>query len=58
MEEVHDQEQNAKFQALKIAIREGLSSGLSDRTVPQIMEEGEIKIFDPALRPENRQFQS
>lgn len=33
-----DQEQNAKFQALKVAIQEGLNSGESDRTVPQIMD--------------------
>ena len=39
-----DQEQNAKFQALKAAIREGLGSGVSDRTVPQIMEEVEARL--------------
>lgn len=39
-----DQEQNAKFLALKAAIREGLSSGVSDKTVPQIMEEVEVRL--------------
>ena len=38
-----DQE-SAKFQALKDAIQEGLDSGLSDRTVPQIMEEVEARL--------------
>lgn len=39
-----DQEQNAKFLALKVEIREGLSSGVSDKTVPQIMEEVEARL--------------
>ena len=39
-----DQEQNGKFQALKAAIREGLASGVSDKTVPQIMEEVEARL--------------
>ena len=39
-----DQEQNAKYLALKAAIREGLSSGLSEKTVPQIMEEVEARL--------------
>ena len=39
-----DQEQNAKFQALKAAIREGLASGVSEKTVPQIMEEVEARL--------------
>ena len=39
-----DQEQNAKFQALKAAIREGLDSGVSDKTVPQVMEEVEARL--------------
>lgn len=39
-----DQEQNAKYLALKAAIQEGLSSGLSDKTVPQIMEEVEARL--------------
>ena len=44
MEDVRIQEQNAEFQALKAAIREGLNSGLSDKTVPQIMEEVEARL--------------
>ena len=44
MEDELDQEQNARYQALKAAIREGLSSGLSDRTVPRIMEEVEARL--------------
>ena len=34
----------AKFQALKEAIQEGLDSGVSDRTVPQIMEGVETRL--------------
>ena len=36
-----DQEQNAKFKALKAAIQEGLDSGVSDKTVSDIWEEAE-----------------
>ena len=39
-----DQEQNAKFLALKAAIQEGLESGISDKTVPQIMAEVEARL--------------
>ena len=39
-----DQEQNAKFRALKQAIQEGLDSGVSDKRVPQIMEEVEARL--------------
>ncbi len=39
-----DQEQNAKFRVLKQAIQEGLDSGVSDKTVPQIMEEVEARL--------------
>ena len=39
-----DQEQNAKFQALKQAIQEGLDSGVSETTVPQIMDEVEARL--------------
>ncbi len=35
---------SAKFQTLKDAIQEGLDSGVSDRTVPQIMEEVETRL--------------
>ncbi len=34
-----DQKQNIKFRALKVAIQEGLDSGVSDKTVNEIMEE-------------------
>lgn len=44
MEDVREQEQYARFQALKAAIREGLGSGPSDKTVPQIMEEVEARL--------------
>jgi antitoxin ParD1/3/4 len=36
-----DQEQNAKFKALKQAIQEGLDSGVSHKTVSDIWEEAE-----------------
>lgn len=39
-----DQEENAKFQALKAAIQEGLDSGVSKRTVSQIMEDVETRL--------------
>jgi antitoxin ParD1/3/4 len=35
---------NAKFQALKEVVQEGLESGVSDRTVPQIMEGVETRL--------------
>lgn len=35
---------SAKFQALKNAVQEGLDSGVSDRTVPQIMEGVEAQL--------------
>lgn len=35
---------SAKFQALKEAVQEGLDSGVSDRTVPQIMEGVETRL--------------
>ena len=39
-----DQEQNAEFRALEAAIREGIDSGVSDKTVPGIMEEVEARL--------------
>ena len=45
MEDERIQEQSAKFLGLKAAIREGLNSGLSDKTVPQIMEEVEARLL-------------
>ena len=39
-----DQEENAKFLALKQAIQEGLSSGVSDKSVADIMEEVEFRL--------------
>ena len=39
-----DQEQNAKFQALKQAVQEGLDGGESDKTVTDIMEEVEARL--------------
>ena len=39
-----DQEENAKFQAIKAAIQEGLDSGASKRTVSQIMAEVETRL--------------
>ena len=35
---------SARFQALKIAIEEGLNGADSDRTIPQIMEEVESRL--------------
>jgi antitoxin ParD1/3/4 len=39
-----DQEENAKFLALKQAIQEGLSSGISDKSVTDIMEDVESRL--------------
>jgi antitoxin ParD1/3/4 len=39
-----DQERSAKWHALQQAIQEGLDSGISDRTVPEIMEEVEARL--------------
>ena len=39
-----DQEQSAKYRALEAAIREGIESGVSDRTVPDIMEDVEDRL--------------
>lgn len=39
-----DQRHNIRLQALKAAIQEGLDSGLSERTVPEIMEEVEARL--------------
>jgi len=39
-----DQEQNAKFQVLKDAIREGIESGESKKSVPEIMDEVEARL--------------
>lgn len=41
-----DQEEGVKFRALKAAIQEGLDSGVSDKTVPQIMQEVESRLRD------------
>ena len=38
-----DHEESIKLQALRSAIREGLESGVSDKTVPEIMEEAEAR---------------
>ncbi|GJL52853.1 MAG: antitoxin protein parD-4 [Nitrospirales bacterium] len=38
-----DQEQNAKFRALKAAIQEGLDSGVNNKTVRDIWEEAEAR---------------
>lgn len=39
-----DQEWSARYGELNAAIREGLASGVSDRTVPQIMEDVEARL--------------
>lgn len=39
-----DQEQAARVQTLKGVIQEGLDSGVSDKTVPMIMEEAEARL--------------
>ena len=38
-----DQEQDARFRALKIAILEGLESGVTDKTVKEIWAEAEVR---------------
>ncbi len=39
-----DRESDASFHVLQAAIREGLESGMSDRTISQIAEEGEARL--------------
>ncbi|WP_298539995.1 type II toxin-antitoxin system ParD family antitoxin [uncultured Aquimarina sp.] len=39
-----DQAKKAKFSALKAAITEGMDSGISDKTVPDIMKEVEERM--------------
>ena len=39
-----DQEESIKLQALKSAIQEGLESGVSEKTVPQIVEDVEARL--------------
>ncbi|MFY0598636.1 MAG: type II toxin-antitoxin system ParD family antitoxin [Cyclobacteriaceae bacterium] len=39
-----DQSKNSKFIALKTAIQEGIDSGLSESTIPDIMKEVESKM--------------
>jgi antitoxin ParD1/3/4 len=39
-----DQLKNAKFSALKAAITEGMESGVSDKSVPDIMKEVEDRM--------------
>ena len=39
-----DQEQNARFHALKAAIQEGLNSGVSNKTINDIKEEVETRL--------------
>ena len=39
-----DRERSAEHRALEAAIREGIDSGTSDRTVAQIMEEVEARL--------------
>lgn len=47
-----DQQENEKFQALKTAIQEGLDSGISDRSVKDIMQDVEQRLrADGALPP-------
>ena len=39
-----DRESDASFHVLQAAIREGLESGMSDRTILQIAKEGEARL--------------
>ena len=39
-----DQEQNARFLALKTALQEGINGGVSNKTVKEIMEEVEARL--------------
>ena len=39
-----DQEQSVRYRALEAAIREGIESGVSDKTVPGIMEDVETRL--------------
>ena len=39
-----DREENPSFYALQAAIEEGLESGVSERTIPEIAEEAEARL--------------
>ncbi len=39
-----DRESDASFHVLQAAIQEGLESGMSDRTISQIAEDGEARL--------------
>ena len=39
-----DREETPSFYALRAAIREGLESGVSERTIPEIAEEAEARL--------------
>ena len=41
---MHRHAENSRFQALKAAIQEGVDSGVSDKTIPLIMEEVEARL--------------
>ena len=40
----HRHTENSRFQALKAAVQEGLDSGVSNKTIPAIMEEVEARL--------------
>lgn len=40
-----DQERSARLEALRVAVKEGLDSGPSDKTIPTIMAEVEARRF-------------
>jgi len=44
-----DRDKNAKFMALKSAIDEGLNSGVSNKTVSEIIEQRKAKLQDDGL---------
>ena len=39
-----DQEKSARYRSLEAAIQEGIDSGVSDKTVPQVLEEVEARL--------------
>ncbi len=48
-----DQQENEQFQSLKIAIKEGMASGISDRSVKDIMQDVEQRLRADGKLPPN-----
>lgn len=48
-----DQQENEKYQSLKAAIQDGLDSGISNRSINDIMQDVEQRLRDDGKLPPN-----